>query len=39
MPAYVPVRDFWAIPTCDLETASCIRNMDKSSIDCTIKEA
>jgi hypothetical protein len=38
MPANVPVRDFWAITTYDLETASYIRNMDKSSIDSTMKE-
>jgi hypothetical protein len=38
MPAKVPVRDFWAITTYDLETASYIRNMDKSSIDSTMKE-
>ena len=38
MPAKVPVRDFWAITTYDLETASYIRNMDKSSIDSTMNE-
>jgi len=38
MPANVPVRDFWAITTYDLETASYIRNMDRSSIDSTVKE-
>jgi hypothetical protein len=38
MPANVPVRDFWAITTYDLKTASYIRNMDKSSIDSTMKE-
>ncbi len=38
MPANVPVRDFWAITTYDLETASYIREMDKSSIDSTMKE-
>ncbi|MEH6825986.1 MAG: DUF1254 domain-containing protein [Motiliproteus sp.] len=38
MPANVPVRDFWAITTYDLETASYIRNMDKSSIDSTMEE-
>ena len=38
MPAKVPVRDFWAITTYDLETASYIRNIDKSSIDSTMKE-
>jgi hypothetical protein len=35
MPANVPVRDFWAITTYDLETASYIRNVEKSSIDNT----
>lgn len=38
MPANIPVRDFWAITTYDLETASYIRNMDKSSIDSTMKD-
>ena len=38
MPAEVPVRDFWAITTYDLETASYLRNIDKSSIDSTMKE-
>jgi len=38
MPAKVPVRDFWAITTYDLETASYLRNLDKSSIDSTMKE-
>ena len=38
MPAKVPVRDFWAITTYDLETASYIRNIDKSSIDSTMKK-
>jgi hypothetical protein len=38
MPAKVPVRDFWAITTYDLVTASYIRNMDKSSIDSTMKD-
>jgi hypothetical protein len=38
MPPDVPVRDFWAITTYDLETASYIRNMDKSSIDSSMKE-
>ncbi len=35
VPPNVPVRNFWAITTYDLETASYIRNMDKSSIDNT----
>jgi len=38
MPPNVPVRNFWAITTYDLESASYIRNMDKSSIDNTQKE-
>jgi hypothetical protein len=38
MPADVPVRDFWAITTYDLETASYIRNLDKSSIDSNMPE-
>ncbi len=38
MPGKVPVRDFWAITTYHLETASYIRNIYKSSIDSTIKE-
>jgi hypothetical protein len=38
MPANVPVRDFWAITTYDLETASYIRNMERSSIDSNMKE-
>jgi len=33
MPANVPVRDFWAITTYDLETASYIRKIEPSSID------
>ena len=38
VPPKVPVRNFWAITTYDLETASYIRNMEKSSIDNTQKE-
>ena len=38
MPANVPVRNFWAITTYDLETASYIRNMEKSSVDNTQKQ-
>lgn len=38
MPPNVPVRNFWAITTYDLETASYIRNMKKSSIDNTQKQ-
>ncbi len=35
IPPNVPVRNFWAITTYDLETASYIRNMEKSSVDNT----
>ena len=38
MPADVPVRNTWAITTYDLETASYIRDMSKSSIDSTMKD-
>ncbi len=38
MPANVPVRNFWAITTYDLETASYLRNIEKSSIDNTLKD-
>jgi hypothetical protein len=38
MPAGVPVRDFWAITTYDLETASYLRNIEKSSIDSTMEK-
>jgi len=38
VPPNVPVRDFWAITTYDLETASYIRNVEKSSIDSTQKQ-
>ncbi len=38
MPPNVPVRNFWAITAYDLESASYIRNMDKSSVDNTQKE-
>ena len=37
MPPNVPVRNFWAITTYDLETASYIRKMKKSSVDNTQK--
>ncbi|MEM7145019.1 MAG: DUF1214 domain-containing protein [Verrucomicrobiota bacterium] len=38
MPANVPVKDFWSITTYDLETASYLRNIDKSSIDSTMND-
>ena len=38
MPPNVPVENFWSITTYDLETASYIRNIEKSSIDSTMKE-
>jgi len=38
VPPNVPVRNFWAITTYDLETASYIRNVEKSSIDSTQKQ-
>lgn len=38
VPPNVPVRNFWAITTYDLETASYIRNVEKSSVDNTQKE-
>lgn len=38
MPDGVPVRDFWAVTTYDLESASYLRDIDKSSIDSTMKE-
>jgi hypothetical protein len=38
MPADVPVRNFWAITAYDLESASLIRNVDKSSVDSTQKQ-
>jgi hypothetical protein len=37
IPPDVPVRDFWAITTYDLQTASYIRNVDKSSIDSSLE--
>ncbi len=36
MPPNVPVRDFWAITTYDLETASYLRDIEPSSIDSTM---
>ena len=38
MPADVPVENFWSITTYDLETASYIREIEKSTIDSTMKE-
>jgi hypothetical protein len=37
VPAGVPVRDFWAITTYDLETASYLRDIEPSSIDSNMK--
>ena len=37
VPPNVHVRNYWAITTYDLETASYIRNVEKSSIDNTQK--
>jgi len=37
MPPNVPVRDFWAITTYDLETASYLRDIEPSSIDSNMK--
>ncbi len=38
VPPNVPVNDFWAVTTYDLETASYQRNIDKASIDSNMKE-
>jgi hypothetical protein len=38
MPPDVPVRDFWAITTYDLETASYLRDIEPSSIDSNMKQ-
>ncbi|TLU65387.1 DUF1254 domain-containing protein [Thalassotalea litorea] len=38
VPANVPVRDFWAVTTYDLETASYLRDIEKSSIDSTMQD-
>lgn len=38
MPPNVPVNDFWSITTYDLETASYLRNIEKSTIDSTMKD-
>jgi hypothetical protein len=37
MPPNVPVRNFWAITTYDLQTASYLRDIEPSSIDSTMK--
>lgn len=38
MPSDVPVENFWSITTYDLMTASYLRNIEKSTIDSTMKE-
>lgn len=38
VPANVPVNNFWAVTTYDLETASYQRNIEKASIDSNMKE-
>lgn len=38
MPPNVPVEHFWSITTYDLMTASYLRNIEKSTIDSTMKE-
>jgi hypothetical protein len=38
VPPKVPVRDFWAITTYDLETASYLRDIEPSSIDSNMKK-
>ena len=38
MPPNVPVRDFWAITAYDLETASYIRDVERSSIDSNLED-
>jgi hypothetical protein len=38
MPPNVPVENFWSITTYDLITASYLRNIEKSTIDSTMKE-
>lgn len=38
VPPKVPVRDFWAITTHDLESASYLRDLEPSSIDSNMKD-
>lgn len=38
MPPNVPVENFWSVTTYDLKTASYLRNIEKSSIDSTMKD-
>lgn len=38
MPPNVPVENFWSVTTYDLMTASYLRNIEKSTIDSTMKE-
>ncbi len=38
VPSDVPVENFWSITTYDLETASYLRNIEKSTIDSTMKD-
>jgi hypothetical protein len=38
VPPNVPVRDFWAVTTYDLETASYIREVERGSIDSNMPE-
>ena len=38
MPPKVPVKNFWAITTYDLETASYLRDIEPSSIDSNMKD-
>ena len=38
MPPDVPVKNFWAITTYDLETASYLRDIEPSSIDSNMKD-
>ncbi len=38
VPPNVPVRDFWSITTYDLETASYVREVARSSIDSTLPD-